>query len=156
MCADGLNDADDCNQHHDGKKHDGILITIIALHDSHVAEASAAHCSAHRRIAENGGCRDGEVLDKRRNAFRNHHPENDLKRGCSHGFRGFDDVFVNLSEACFDQSCHKRERRHHQRNYACRGANRRSDDHPRKRNGEHHEYQKRHRAQNVYHCGSDF
>ena len=37
VCADGLYDADDCNQHHDGKKHDGILIAIIALHDSHVA-----------------------------------------------------------------------------------------------------------------------
>ena len=138
MRAQGLEDLHQNDKQHDRRKHHKVLVAIVAVVDGDLAEAAAADDAAHRRVAEDGRERDGEVLEERGNALGDHHLADDLHGRCAHALRGLNDVGVDLAQAAFNKARDERERRHDQRNDGRGGADGRADDKAREREDHDH------------------
>ena len=96
------------------------------------------------------GYRYREVREQRGHALGNH----DLIIICmgrsSHALRGFNYIRVDLAQAAFNKTRHKRERRDDERDYRGDCADRRADDKTGQWEDENHQNQKRHRTQKIY------
>ena len=138
-------------QHQNDHRHQHyqILVPIVAVVDGDLAQTAAADDTAHGGVAQNGGQRDGHVLDQGGHALRDHYLADDLHGRSAHALGGLDDVAVHLTETALHQPRHKGERRRHQRNDGGRGAHGGADEQTGQ--GEHHDHQDQERdgAQQV-------
>ena len=120
-------------------QHHQVLIAVVAVVDGDLAQAAAADDATHGGVAKNGGQRDGDILDQGGNALGDHYLADDLHGGGAHALGSFDDITIHLAETALHQTCHKGERRRHQRNDGGRGAHGGADEQTGE--GEDHDHQ---------------
>lgn len=147
--SEALEQLNEQDEDDDRNEHDEVLVTIVAVVDGDLAQAAAADDAAHRRVAQDGGQRDGDILNKRGDALGDHDLPDYLRGSRTHTLSGLNDIAVKLAQTALDKAGNERERCRNERDDGRRCADCRTDDRAGKRQHHDHEDKKGDRAQKV-------
>ena len=147
--ADALDDLDDHDEHDDGNDHDLVHATVVAIAHGNVAEAARADGAGHGGVAENGDEHDGHAANDRGQRLGQKDREHDARDARPAGHDRLHALARDLGERLLDHARDEGCGGEHERRDDAREPRRRSHDHARERDDEHHEHDEREGAQDV-------
>ena len=99
-----LDEVDDDDEDDDRRQHDVGTETLVAVADGDVPEAAATDGTGHGRCADEVDDEDRNVVDDRRQSFRQEDLADDLEGRGAHGFSSFEEAVIDVADRRFDEA----------------------------------------------------